>query len=207
MEDLSITIGATEYLELQKRSPFWKEHGNYTLYGKSDQKHLHIAITGESILRIHNHGISSLNEIGGVLIGDAYLWEEQIVVEILHAIPSHMTSGSRAHLTFTTETWSQLLHEKELLFPEQMIVGWYHSHPGMGIFLSDMDLFIQRHFFQSPWHVAIVVNAQDLRIGFFGWNHEQIISLHDLYLLPSQSEKDVTVLHRKCHDFTYKIHT
>ena len=39
---------------------------------------------------------------------------------------------------------------------EERIVGWYHTHPGFGIFLSGMDLFIQDHFFNLPWQVAFV---------------------------------------------------
>lgn len=203
MDNLDILIESTEQLELQEYSPSWKEQSNYTLYRKSKQKVVHIAITEENIVQIHQHGISSLDEIGGALIGQAYSWNKQIFVEILHTIPCHKTLASHAHLTFTTETWRELLHERDRLFPEQIIVGWYHSHPRMGIFLSDMDLFIQQHFFQSPWHVAIVVNAQDSSIGFFGWEQEQIIPLRELYLLPSESTKERVVLHQKQQEFTY----
>jgi len=35
-------------------------------------------------------------------------------------------------------------------FADKKIVGWYHSHPGFGIFLSEYDLFIHRNFFTAP---------------------------------------------------------
>ena len=43
-------------------------------------------------------------------------------------------------------------------FTDRDIVGWYHSHPNFGIFLSDRDCFIQDHFFNGPGQIAYVVD-------------------------------------------------
>ena len=45
-------------------------------------------------------------------------------------------------LTFTQETWDYIHKELESKHKGKKIVGWYHTHPGFGIFLSDRDLFI-----------------------------------------------------------------
>ena len=38
------------------------------------------------------------------------------------------------------------------------IVGWYHSHPDHGVFLSATDLATQSLWFAQEWKVAIVVD-------------------------------------------------
>jgi 26S proteasome regulatory subunit N11 len=41
----------------------------------------------------------------------------------------------------------------------EMVVGWYHSHPGFGCWLSDTDIRTQRSFEQvNPRAVAVVVD-------------------------------------------------
>src|SRR3954447_25139327 len=49
------------------------------------------------------------------------------------------------------------------------ILGWYHTHPGFGIFLSEMDLFIQNNFFPEPWQVASVYDPKSGEDGIFVW--------------------------------------
>jgi hypothetical protein len=54
-------------------------------------------------------------------------------------------------------------------FAGQRMVGWYHSHPHFGIFLSDYDQFIHENFFREPWQVAYVVDPLLEQRGWFGW--------------------------------------
>src|SRR5207249_1763260 len=39
-------------------------------------------------------------------------------------------------------------------------LGWYHSHPGQGGFLTTHDVETHEKFFTDPWHVAILVAAE-----------------------------------------------
>ena len=55
-----------------------------------------------------------------------------------------------AQVTFKAETWQKIQASWIAIIPTARIVGWYHTHPGFGIFLSGMDLFIQDNFLQSP---------------------------------------------------------
>lgn len=48
------------------------------------------------------------------------------------------------------------------------IVGWYHSHPGYGIFMSDTDLNTQSKLLQfSPFVVALVVDPEINEFGIW----------------------------------------
>jgi proteasome lid subunit RPN8/RPN11 len=51
------------------------------------------------------------------------------------------------------------------------IVGWYHSHPGLGLFLSQTDVGTHMGFHQfSPYAVSLVADPQS---GEFGvWVYE-----------------------------------
>ena len=50
----------------------------------------------------------------------------------------------KAEVTFTHETWNKINAEMDSRFAHLAIVGWYHSHPDFGVFLSDRDLQIGR---------------------------------------------------------------
>ena len=74
-----------------------------------------------------------------------------------------------AVVTFTAETWTHIQDVMDRQYPDLRILGWYHTHPGHGIFLSDMDLFIHKNFFSLPWHLAFVFDPQHMEEGLFAW--------------------------------------
>lgn len=112
----------------------------------------------------------SKTELGGVLIGNPYKDEQGPFLEVIAAIPAEHTKNEGAQLTFTPETWQQINEAKDKLYPEDRIVGWYHTHPRFGVFLSDRDKFIQRYSFPQPWAVAFVLDPVQLTEGFFIWS-------------------------------------
>jgi proteasome lid subunit RPN8/RPN11 len=109
------------------------------------------------------------NEVGGALIGqwrvDTASGEEFIVAEAV--LPARHTRHGSAFLTFTQDTLVALHDEQEARFPEKRMVGWFHTHPRMGVFLSDYDLWLHRHFFPEPWQVALVIEPHTRIGGFF----------------------------------------
>jgi proteasome lid subunit RPN8/RPN11 len=125
----------------------------------------------EEILEYSEQDVSS--ELGGFLLG-GYHEDQQPYVEIRHFLPAAGARSRAASLTFTHETWSRLNHEVENQYPEELVVGWHHTHPDFGIFLSAYDLFIHRHFFREPWQVAMVVDPKRQEFGFFQWQDDQV---------------------------------
>ena len=73
------------------------------------------------------------------------------------------------HVTFTQDTWEHIYKVKDSEYPDHRIVGWYHSHPGFGVFLSDHDTFIHQNFFSSPQQVAWVYDPHSEEEGCFAW--------------------------------------
>jgi proteasome lid subunit RPN8/RPN11 len=115
----------------------------------------------------------SSTELGGFLVG-GYYEDESPYVEIRHFLPAFSAHSRAASLTFTHETWARLNQEVESQYPQDLVVGWQHTHPDFGIFLSPYDLFIHRHFFNEPWQVAMVVDPNRQEFGFFQWKGDQI---------------------------------
>ncbi len=109
------------------------------------------------------------NEVGGALIGqwriDHPSGEQFIVAEAV--LPARFTRQGSAFLTFTQDTLVALHDEQETRFPQKRMVGWFHTHPRMGVFLSDYDVWLHQHFFPEPWQVALVVEPHTQVGGFF----------------------------------------
>lgn len=124
------------------------------------------------------HSLTSLDrEVAGMLIGPQP--EKQpdgrYVVHISDIVIAKHTRMQGASVTYTPESWRYVHDVLQERYPneEAVIVGWYHTHPGFGIFLSGMDLFIHQNFFTQKWHVAFVLDPQAHKSGFFCWDRSQ----------------------------------
>lgn len=107
------------------------------------------------------------HEVGGVLVGGIH--DDVGETHVLGAIAALEATSERASVTFTHDAWATVHAVLERDHPGREIVGWYHSHPGFGIFLSDHDLFIHRHFFARAGQIAHVVDPHAGTEGVFGW--------------------------------------
>lgn len=113
-------------------------------------------------------------EIGGFLIGGLY-HDDRDYIEISNFLPALDTRSRSASLTFTHDTWARLRHVVEERFPDEQVMGWHHTHPGLGVFLSSHDLFIHRNFFSHRWQVAMVVDPRQCEFCFFQWQGEEVV--------------------------------
>jgi proteasome lid subunit RPN8/RPN11 len=126
-----------------------------------------------------------------VLLGGIWRSPRGRVTEVTEPVPALKTEAGLGHVTFTQETWEsiwaavdarnaqirspflvndiwqEIYNEMEKRRPELRLVGWYHSHPGFGVFYSEHDRFIQRHFFSGEGQVGIVVDPQRPALAAF----------------------------------------
>ncbi len=86
-------------------------------------------------LRFSNPSIpsSSWIECMGFLLGD--VTDDQ--VDIKDAVP--ITHGSKVEVNFDEEHYMIADEINSSLSNDLWVVGWYHTHPGHGLFLSDID--------------------------------------------------------------------
>ncbi|HSV13513.1 MAG TPA: Mov34/MPN/PAD-1 family protein [Tepidisphaeraceae bacterium] len=125
----------------------------------------------QSVLdQIHLHGQSTTEvEVCGVLVGNGYRDARGPYLLIEHCIRGTAAASRSTNVTFTADTWQHIQATMDREHAKAKIVGWYHTHPGFGIFLSDMDVFICENFFNLPWQVAFVYDPISGEEGDFLW--------------------------------------
>ena len=100
-------------------------------------------------------------EQGGLLIGRAWLGDTGSQpkavshVSVEKAVPADEADGSAIALRMETSVWSAA---RAALRPGQLIVGWYHSHPGLTAFFSDTDRRTQKAFFNHDYSIGWVID-------------------------------------------------
>src|SRR5271167_4279500 len=125
-----------------------------------------LQLSTEVARQIRQHARSNRKtEVCGVLIGT----EDSGIAKVEACIAGESAAQGGAHVTFTQDTWEHIYKIKDRDYPDERIVGWYHSHPGFGVFLSDHDTFIHKNFFSSPGQVAWVFDPHSDEEGCFGW--------------------------------------
>ncbi len=118
-------------------------------------------------------------EICGVLVGQWQKDENGPFANVTEYIRCNQAASKFAEVTFTHESWSQINSEMDSQFSDLRIIGWYHSHPDFGIFLSERDVFIQENFFSGPGQVAYVVDPVRKLEGVFEWrNGKPVLMSH-----------------------------
>lgn len=152
--------------------------GETTPIGSPTWKAVDILIDEPALRASQAHALSSLDrEVAGVMIGPRP--EKQpdgrYVVHIIDTIIAKYTVMQGASVTYTPESWRYMNDKLMERYPDEtaVIVGWYHTHPGFGIFLSGMDQFIHQNFFTQKWHIAFVLDPRAKTTGFFCWDQKQ----------------------------------
>jgi proteasome lid subunit RPN8/RPN11 len=153
------------------RAQRWKAEGE-----NGRAPNLQVFVTQTAFKAINNHANSDLdNEVGGWLAGrwckDIDTKVEYVVVEAL--LPAQQVRSGSTFLTFTHDSQVAMLAALEERYAKKGIVGWYHTHPRMGLFLSGYDTWLHDHFFPHPWQVALVVEPHSHTGGFFIRNGKQ----------------------------------
>ena len=125
---------------------------------------------------MHRQSVSSLpNETGGFLVGrvgcdQRGCWH----VEIEQAVPVEPVSQDPVHFTFTWKDVDRVRSYREER--GKALLGWYHTHPDLGIFLSETDLErTHRVLFSEPFQIALVYDPVRGRAGYFFWEGPQQI--------------------------------
>jgi proteasome lid subunit RPN8/RPN11 len=129
--------------------------------GAGSKVGLLVIVTDDVREEVLRHLRSSQDEQGGLLLGEVFTADESVSVAasravlVSRAIPALDFSSSGISLRMESGVW-----ERARLAPRplELIVGWYHSHPGLGAFFSATDRRTQAAFFHHPYSVGWVVD-------------------------------------------------
>ena len=129
------------------------------------------------------------NESGGMLVGTTLEEFGKTNIIILGFVEAKYCEATPTTLRFTHETWKYVHNEIEKKYPGKKIVGWIHTHPDFGIFLSEYDKFIHQNFFNEDYQVAYVVDPIQKIEGFYFWINEKIEKCRGFYIYDKTGAK------------------
>lgn len=124
-----------------------------------------VAIDGEAVRQALDSVAHSALERGGLLVGTACRWGghgaggEASAIALVHvrcAVPADETSASAIALRMDAAVWDAA--RARLRGGDERVVGWYHSHPGIGAFFSDTDRRTQGAFFREAYSLGWVID-------------------------------------------------
>jgi proteasome lid subunit RPN8/RPN11 len=131
-----------------------------------------LVVTDDVREKVLRHLRSSQDEQGGLLLGEVFAADESPsvaasrAVVISQAMPALDFSSSGVSLRMEAGVWERARLARR---PLELIVGWYHSHPGLGAFFSATDRRTQAAFFPHPYSVGWVLDpALDEEAFFVG---------------------------------------
>ena len=129
-----------------------------------EKKQFEIVCSDELMAKIEEHCFSSTKtEVGGFLVGRV----EDGKSIVTHVLKARNTANTQSQLTFTNKTWESAYADMGEIGPDAALIGWFHSHPNFGVFLSDYDKFIQNEFFKIDGMITIVVDPINGKRGWF----------------------------------------
>jgi len=125
-----------------------------------------LVLSERSLESIARHAGALSKEVLGLLLGKVLCDQKSgRLATIVEAItPVQETMGSRTSVQTGIESWAATWGT---LPPLYQVVGWYHSHPGHGIFFSATDRQTQRRNFPKSWHVGFVFDPSNGKFGAF----------------------------------------
>ena len=129
------------------------------------------------------------NESGGMLVGTVLEEFGKTNIIISGFVEAKYCEATPTTLKFTHETWEYVHKEIEKKHPGKKIVGWIHTHPDFGIFLSEYDKFIHQNFFNEDYQVAYVVDPIQKIEGFYFWINEKIEKCKGFYIYDKTGAK------------------
>jgi len=105
-------------------------------------------------------------EMGGLLLGTVYeglSGHDDFVIEIANFARSIDFDGTSVSLRMDSDVWERARKSAQ----GTTVVGWYHSHPDLGVFFSGTDRKTQRAFFNQPHSIGLVVDPIRLQEKWF----------------------------------------
>ena len=179
MEDFSIELlpdEGEENLPIQLPS-------NFLTIGEIENDDIKVYIKQSVYNELEKYASSdTAHELGTVILGGYTETLGKMHVIISDFIYAKYTDASASTLTFTHKTWEYIHKVHDDMYQDKKIVGWQHTHPGYGIFLSNYDMFIQENFFNLPFQVAYVIDPIQHIRGFFQWKNGRVEKLKGFYI-------------------------
>ena len=125
--------------------------------------------------KMRNHALAYRDkklEVMGLLLGEVRTWKGWEYVLIRDVVTTDLDATS-VSVKFDSGSFQKLFENLDDAGFDYVLVGWYHSHPGYGCFMSETDLATHQGAFISKHQLAIVIDPLNFQIeGFHVRNGE-----------------------------------
>ena len=167
---------------------------NFVVMGEPSPEDKKVYISQKTYNDIHafTNGKTE-NESGGFLLGHIIEEFGKQNVIVIGFIEAKETEATPTTLTFTHRTWELANAEIEKMYTDEKIVGWIHTHPSFGIFLSEYDTFIQKNTFNMDFQIAMVVDPVQNIEGLYCWKGDEIVKCKGFYIF-EETDIEITLL-------------
>lgn len=103
-----------------------------------------VSISALALLKMLKHGRAGIPlEVMGLMLGE-FVDEYNVKVVDVFAMPQSGTGASVEAVDPVFQT--EMMDILKATGRHETVVGWYHSHPGFGCWLSSVDISTQSHF-------------------------------------------------------------
>ncbi len=131
-----------------------------------------VYISLQAFRQILRHSRSSENEVIGLLVGDQHTWKGRSYT----LIDGHVEGNQGSATSVIFQNINSLLQSLTGIHSDKLIVGWYHSHPNLGCFLSHTDRSTHLEGYGDPWDVALVLDPTRKKYAFFKYDEGRFYS-------------------------------
>ncbi|OQV16888.1 COP9 signalosome complex subunit 5 [Hypsibius exemplaris] len=125
-----------------------------------------VRISALAVLKMVMHARSGGNiEVMGLMLGRADAGS--MIVMDAFALPVEGTETRVNAQAAAYEYMTQYLETQKQVGRVENVIGWYHSHPGYGCWLSGIDVETQRlnQQFQEPWLAVVIDPIRTIAAG------------------------------------------
>ncbi|GHO93833.1 hypothetical protein KSF_038810 [Reticulibacter mediterranei] len=135
---------------------------------------LKVVFLQSALTKIFHHATEISNvERFGILIGGVFYDAERAEnwVQIVDMLPAERVHANVASVEVSHEEIARLNAKVDRILADTgdiiRKIGWYHTHPGHGIFMSSTDQTNQKYCYTADWQVALVVDPLNRHYGAF----------------------------------------
>ncbi|HHW67502.1 MAG: hypothetical protein PWP07_153 [Epulopiscium sp.] len=127
-------------------------------------------------------------EKGAALVG-YYTEEFGEKMAIINGAIQFKSSLAEDKVLLTDEVLNEVKAKLNKYFPDRELMGWMHTQPGYGIFLTTQDIRLQKQFFGKPYQTLMIIDPIENMEAFFLWDKEEVRSAEGYYIYYDKNEQ------------------